>query len=119
MVVRHGDHLTAFCGGVDIIPGMTPRKWSTTPWHGWHDLQVQLDGPITRDLEKEFVARWNRERGASRRPPLPGWSPYERLTLTPLSKAEQIPGYTGPRCRCCARFRRAPAMRRRVRRDPP
>jgi phosphatidylserine/phosphatidylglycerophosphate/cardiolipin synthase-like enzyme len=92
MVVRHGDRLTAFCGGVDIIPGMTPAKWSTTPWHGWHDLQVQLDGPITRDLEKEFVARWNRERGASRHRPLPGWSPLERLALTPPSTAEQIPG---------------------------
>ena len=92
MIVRHGDHLTAFCGGVDIIPGMTPRKWSSTPWHGWHDLQVQLNGPITRDLEKEFVARWNRERGASRRPPLPGWRPHEKLALTPLSTAEQIPG---------------------------
>ncbi len=92
MIVRHGDHLTAFCGGVDIIPGMTPRKWSSTPWHGWHDLQVQLNGPITRDLEKEFVARWNRERGASRRPPLPNWRPHEKLALTPLSTAEQIPG---------------------------
>ncbi|MGB7208409.1 MAG: DUF2272 domain-containing protein [Pyrinomonadaceae bacterium] len=92
MVVRHADQLTAFCGGVDIIPGMTPWKWSTTPWHGWHDLQVQLEGPITRDVEKEFVARWNWERGASRRPPLPDWSPHERLALTPLSKTEQIPG---------------------------
>ena len=30
MVVRHADHLTAFCGGVDIIPGMKyhHEKWS-------------------------------------------------------------------------------------------
>ncbi len=66
MVVRYKDHLTAFCGGVDIIPGMTPVMWSTTPWRGWHDLQVNLEGPISRDIEKEFVWRWNRERGASR-----------------------------------------------------
>ena len=54
MVVRHKDHLTTFCGGVDIIPGMTPKAWSSPriPWHGWHDLHVRLEGPITRDLEK-------------------------------------------------------------------
>ena len=92
MVVRYASHMTTFCGGVDIIPGMTPKQWSKTPWHGWHDLQVQLEGPITRDLEKEFVMRWNRERGASRRAPLPGWRPHEALALTPLSKGEQIPG---------------------------
>jgi len=92
MVVRYKDHLTAFCGGVDIIPGMTPVSWSTTPWRGWHDLQVHLEGPITRDIEKEFVWRWNRERGASQRQPLPGWQAHEKLGLTPLSTAEQIPG---------------------------
>jgi phosphatidylserine/phosphatidylglycerophosphate/cardiolipin synthase-like enzyme len=91
MVVRYADHMTTFCGGVDIIPGMTPAQWSKTKWHGWHDLQVRLEGPITRDLEKEFVMRWNRERRSSRRAPLHGWSPHEALALTPLAKAEQSP----------------------------
>jgi phosphatidylserine/phosphatidylglycerophosphate/cardiolipin synthase-like enzyme len=94
MVVRYADYMTAFCGGVDIIPGMTPKQWvmMKTPWFGWHDMQVQIEGPITRDIEKEFVLRWNRERGASRRASLNGWAPHEPLSLTPLSKAEQIPG---------------------------
>jgi phosphatidylserine/phosphatidylglycerophosphate/cardiolipin synthase-like enzyme/subtilisin family serine protease len=91
MVVRYADHMTTFCGGVDIIPGMTPVQWSKTPWHGWHDMQVRLEGPITRDLEKEFVLRWNRERGSSRRAPLAGWSGLEKLSLTPLTKAESTP----------------------------
>jgi phosphatidylserine/phosphatidylglycerophosphate/cardiolipin synthase-like enzyme len=93
MVVRRGEQLIAFCGGVDIIPGMTPARWTTTPWRGWHDLQVQLEGPITRDLEKEFAWRWNRELDASRRDPLPGWSPFEDLALTPLSTLEQNLGF--------------------------
>jgi len=86
MVVRYVDKMTTFCGGVDIIPGMTPKKWSTTKWHGWHDLQVRLEGPITRDLEKEFVERWNRELGSTRRTPAKGWSTLDPLKVTPWTK---------------------------------
>ena len=94
MVVRRGDSLTAFCGGVDIESRKTPTEWKYTPRPngsiliGWHDIHVQLEGPVTRDLEREFVARWNRERGASTRPARPGWAALEQLAETPLSPAD-------------------------------
>jgi phosphatidylserine/phosphatidylglycerophosphate/cardiolipin synthase-like enzyme len=58
MVVRVGENRTAFCGGVDIAPSRTKLAWKNSIWH---DLHVMLKGPIARDIEKEFVLRWNRE----------------------------------------------------------
>jgi phosphatidylserine/phosphatidylglycerophosphate/cardiolipin synthase-like enzyme len=54
---------------------------------------VQLEGPITHDLEKEFAWRWNRERGDSKRAPLPGWSAFDDITLTPPAIVEQNLGF--------------------------
>jgi phosphatidylserine/phosphatidylglycerophosphate/cardiolipin synthase-like enzyme len=59
MVVRVADDRYAFCGGVDISPGRTRFAWGRSPI--WHDLHVLVQGPIARDIEKEFVLRWNRE----------------------------------------------------------
>jgi len=91
MVVRQGKAMTAFCGGVDIESRKTPSRWSYDNLMGWHDVHLRLEGPITRDLEREFVMRWNRDRGASRRLPIGGWKGYERLSLTPLSPEDDIP----------------------------
>jgi phosphatidylserine/phosphatidylglycerophosphate/cardiolipin synthase-like enzyme len=91
MVVRRGKNLTAFCGGLDIESRKTPLNWSYGGLVAWHDIHVRLEGPITRDLEREFVMRWNRDRGASRRLPVAGWKGYERLCLTPLSADDDSP----------------------------
>jgi len=93
MIVRQSGNLTAFCGGVDIEEAKAPAVWGQgNGINGWHDLHVKLEGPITHDLEKEFVMRWNRERGGSRRAPRPGWKGYEQLGITPASSVDSAPG---------------------------
>jgi phosphatidylserine/phosphatidylglycerophosphate/cardiolipin synthase-like enzyme len=89
MVVKKGDEITAYCGGLDIESRKTPARWSYKGLIGWHDIHLSIEGPATRDLEFEFVSRWNREKGSSTRPPLAGWKPMETLPLTPLSQADR------------------------------
>jgi phosphatidylserine/phosphatidylglycerophosphate/cardiolipin synthase-like enzyme len=73
MVLRQDQQLTAFCGGVDLEMSKVPSTWSPgAMFNGWHDVHVKLVGPITHDLEREFVMRWNRDRDGSRRAPLKG-----------------------------------------------
>lgn len=89
MLCRRGGAITAFCGGLDIESRKTPAKWSYNGLAGWHDLHLRLTGPVTRDLEREFVMRWNREKAHSRRRARPGWHGYEALSPTPLAAAER------------------------------
>lgn len=91
MVARRGDEMFAFCGGLDIESRKTPPHWSYGGLIAWHDLHVMLEGPITRDLEREFVMRWNREKDHSTRAARPGWKPHETLTRTPLSATDDAP----------------------------
>lgn len=91
MVVRHGEEMHAFCGGLDIESRKTPARWSYSGLIGWHDLHVKLEGPITRDIEKEFVLRWNREKARSTRPLIDGWAGHETLQVTPLSTVDNAP----------------------------
>jgi N-acetylmuramoyl-L-alanine amidase/phosphatidylserine/phosphatidylglycerophosphate/cardiolipin synthase-like enzyme len=86
MIVKRGEETTAFCGGLDIESRKTPRRWANPPTHarplsGWHDIHLRLQGPIARDLEKEFALRWNRDKDASGMPAQPGWSGYETLAV--------------------------------------
>jgi phosphatidylserine/phosphatidylglycerophosphate/cardiolipin synthase-like enzyme len=46
------DGTVAFCGGIDITKGRTDPTW--------HDVHCKVSGPIVADLERNFVARWNR-----------------------------------------------------------
>jgi phosphatidylserine/phosphatidylglycerophosphate/cardiolipin synthase-like enzyme len=86
MVCLRGDETIAFCGGLDIESRKTPAKWSpVTGLRGWHDVHLMLTGPVARDLQREFVWRWNRERLSSRRPALPGWRRYEMLPMPPAT----------------------------------
>lgn len=95
MVTKHGPVMKAFCGGMDIESRRTPSRWTSkaNELRGWHDLHLQLEGPITRDLEQEFVLRWNRDR-PGRRPLLEDWTPHEELALTPLTPEDQAEGLT-------------------------
>ena len=92
MVVRRGNETTAFCGGLDIESRKVPASWSYGGLIGWHDLHLKLKGPITRDLETEFVMRWNRERSNARNRRLPGWRPFERLAVNALSREDRAAG---------------------------
>jgi phosphatidylserine/phosphatidylglycerophosphate/cardiolipin synthase-like enzyme len=91
MVVKVGNEMTAFCGGLDIESRKTPALWSYSGLIGWHDVHVKLQGPITRDLEKEFIMRWNREKGSTTKPPLSEWESFETLTPTPLTPDDDSP----------------------------
>lgn len=93
MIVRRGAEMTAFCGGLDIESRKTPAQWGYGAHSlvGWHDIHVKLEGPITRDLEREFVFRWNRDRNSNGRPALAGWKAMEELVSTPLSPADDVP----------------------------
>ncbi len=92
MVARRGEELTAFCGGLDIESRKTPAKWAyVAPFMvGWHDLHVKLTGPITRDLEQEFVLRWNREQKSTRTPDRADWSGFGTLVPAPLSAKDEV-----------------------------
>ena len=80
MVLKKGGATIAFCGGLDIAYMRTPAYWTARhyPWL-WHDLHSKLEGRIARDLELEFVLRWNREKSASVVPALSSWRPLETL----------------------------------------
>lgn len=91
MVVKRGNEMTCFCGGLDIESRKTPALWSYAGLIGWHDLHVSMQGPVTRDFEREFVERWNREKGSSTHAALSGWRPFETLSLTPMTTADNTP----------------------------
>lgn len=64
MIINKGGVASAFCGGLDIAYMRTPAYWTAPnyPWY-WHDIHSKLEGLIVRDLENEFILRWNREKG--------------------------------------------------------
>lgn len=81
MVTRKGNETIAFCGGLDIESRKVPSAWIYGgDLYGWHDLTVKLEGPITRDVERQFVERWNREQGTARNAPLADWGSFGTLS---------------------------------------
>lgn len=73
-VIRHpsrGDEDVAFVGGIDMAHGRNDdadhrgdpqaiaidRRYGPTP--AWHDLQLELRGPVIGDLEYTFRERWD------------------------------------------------------------
>lgn len=83
MVLRTGKGTVAFCGGLDIAYMRTPARWqalarSDYRWL-WHDIHSRLEGMIARDLEREFVLRWNREKDHSVVKAQSGWGAMEEL----------------------------------------
>jgi phosphatidylserine/phosphatidylglycerophosphate/cardiolipin synthase-like enzyme len=79
MILRRGRTHLAFCGGLDISPPRTPPGWATAGFI-WHDVHARLEGAIVLDLEREFVLRWNREKGQTTAGTLADWKPFENLT---------------------------------------
>jgi phosphatidylserine/phosphatidylglycerophosphate/cardiolipin synthase-like enzyme len=87
MVVKKGASTIAYCGGLDLSPPRTPKGWPG--FLVWHDIHSKLEGLITRDLEHEFILRWNREKDRSTEPRHPGWKTLESLTQAPLSASDK------------------------------
>jgi phosphatidylserine/phosphatidylglycerophosphate/cardiolipin synthase-like enzyme len=48
LVIKHGEDLIGFCGGMDIEPGRA----------NWHDCHLKIEGPAAFDLHQNFVDRW-------------------------------------------------------------
>jgi phosphatidylserine/phosphatidylglycerophosphate/cardiolipin synthase-like enzyme len=65
-IIRAGDTVTAFCGGMDIANSRLGRDGTTgdgspsgdAPSAPWHDVQVALRGPAAVDIWQSFVQRW-------------------------------------------------------------
>ncbi len=91
MLVRNDLETTVFCGGLDIEQRKANTAWSYSGLVGWHDLHVKMQGPIVKSFEREFVQRWNRERGQSKASPRPGWKPMETLIRSPLNPFDLDP----------------------------
>jgi phosphatidylserine/phosphatidylglycerophosphate/cardiolipin synthase-like enzyme len=79
MVVKNDKTTIAYCGGLDITDQRTPAYW-TDCWV-WHDIHAKLEGLITKDIEREFVLRWNSEKDKAKTSEQPGW------------KANMLPGW--------------------------
>ena len=92
LVIRSGGVGTAFCGGLDISGERTPIPSKGWLHAVWHDTHAKLEGKIVRDLEREFVERWNTEKSASTAPPLADWKPLENLTLSENSGTDKSTG---------------------------
>lgn len=89
VVVRKDRTVMAYCGGLDISRNRTPVGWG--PSFVWHDIHVKLEGLIARDIEREFVLRWNREKDTSTGSKLAGWSGLERLAQAPVDSSDRAP----------------------------
>jgi phosphatidylserine/phosphatidylglycerophosphate/cardiolipin synthase-like enzyme len=88
---------TAFCGGIELVgnrfdtpaheptPGAPVDPAGVT---GWHDVQVELQGPAALDVEQTFRSRWNAPERAS----IHSTNPEPISTASPLSPASgQLP----------------------------
>jgi len=89
MIILNGLTTTAFCGGLDIAFLRTPAFWNDTGLFAWHDIHSRLEGLIARDLEKEFVLRWNREKDHSTVPARPGWKAMDTLAQLPAQAPDR------------------------------
>jgi phosphatidylserine/phosphatidylglycerophosphate/cardiolipin synthase-like enzyme/LAS superfamily LD-carboxypeptidase LdcB len=87
MVVKKSGTTIAYCGGLDISPQRTPQGWSTN--FIWHDTHAMLEGRIARDLEREFVLRWNREKDKPKASSQPAGKLMEPLTLAAFDKKDE------------------------------
>jgi phosphatidylserine/phosphatidylglycerophosphate/cardiolipin synthase-like enzyme len=92
LVVRKGKMTIAYCGGLDISQNRTPVSPGFAGWTDtfvWHDIHAKLEGLIARDIEREFVLRWNREKDKSTASKLPGWKGFETLAHGPVTSADR------------------------------
>ena len=95
MVAKKGKMTIAYCGGLDISANRTSAGWTDN--FVWHDIHAKLEGLIAKDLEREFVLRWNREKDKAKTSEKPGWKAsmlsgwkdFEKLDLTPVDSVDK------------------------------
>lgn len=97
MIVKKGKTTIAYCGGLDITASRTPSHWTNDLV--WHDIHAKLEGLIVKDLEREFVQRWNREKDGARTSAIGQWKAedivgiwakgFETLTLSPVDRVDR------------------------------
>lgn len=68
------DGRVAFLGGINISESYSSGSFSRSPKKkhgksqaGWRDTQLQIEGPVVAELQKDFMDTWARQKG----PPLP------------------------------------------------
>jgi phospholipase D1/2 len=93
------DQVNAFCGGLDINRGRLADPTHLTRL--WHDADVQVDGQVAADLDRNFYSRWNHE-GAEFNAFLGIQDPWgSPLPAVPVARpvampSAAVPGGTGP-----------------------
>lgn len=95
MVIRKSDETIAFCGGIDLAHLRVPADWSNERLAAWHDVHCRLEGLITRQLENEFVMRWNREQGHTFVPSRTDWNGLAILAQGSLKRLDKDPERNG------------------------
>ena len=99
MIAKKGKTTIAYCGGLDISRNRTQAGW--TEAFVWHDIHAKLEGLIAKDIEREFVLRWNREKdkaktssqsdwtGHWKASMLSGWKDFEKLYPAPVDSTDK------------------------------
>jgi len=110
-IVNTGNTRTALVGGANIAKKYL-SKVQHDPLNWWHDTAVKARGPITQELDTEFVRRWNKKRSHDEPEPTPlvnedhaGDIPITMLT----TNVEATPPETSIRNRVVQRIEETPA----------
>ena len=88
LIANKGGSVSAYCGGLDISSARIPSRDGVFVWH---DVHAKLEGLIARDVEREFVLRWNREKDKTHGGVIDGWSAFETLKPAPVDRSDASP----------------------------
>ena len=88
LIANRRGEVSAYCGGLDISSNRVPSRDGTFVWH---DVHAKLEGLIARDVEREFVLRWNREKDGTTGGKIDGWNDFETLKPAPADRNDASP----------------------------
>ena len=84
------DGRVAFVGGINISDVYSGSSYAASdkPFHErpWRDTQIQVEGPVVTDLQKTFIAQWEKEKNEKLTDPdlLPQQAPAGSLVVRAL-----------------------------------